>query len=244
MLICLLESELKTHYREKEFSGEQIETIIEREKTSNRFQNDAEDLLIDLEKDYFNDSINNIFDELRKDNNQVKQILLEKGGSINEIRAIFESDFRLLKSAYQSNNVSNASIQLEYLEIELDTLEKQKEEIFKIAERKASYISWIYLLFNIAALIIWIILIYFVFDWNFIEPLTWIFGIVLAVIVNAVYAIFGRTITPENMKERKFENIKSRLYGIHCFNENKCVMIEKEIELKKRFLRENSTSNN
>ena len=87
-------------------------------------------------------------------------------------------------------------------------------------------------------------MIYFIYDWNFIEPITWISGVALVVLSNAIYAIFGNKITPESVKAKRYEKLKNHLFGLYRFDERECTLITEEIELKKKYLKENAAAKN
>ncbi len=233
MLVRLLESELANHYRSERFESNQIDKIIATERNKNKFQNEAEDLLNSLDKSFFQDSINSVFAELKADNQEFKNLLTEKRILLEGLRNKFDCDFHDFIKLYHSIIVHDSMFQIESLQLELNVLNKQKVEIERIAEKKASFLIWVLASFNFLGILIWAIIIFIFSNWNAVEPVTWLLGLSILFVSNFMYAMLGDRITPEKLKNRRFEMFKHKLYAIYKFDSGKCELLSEEIKKKK-----------
>ncbi|MCX6580115.1 MAG: ADP-ribosylation factor-like protein [Candidatus Aminicenantes bacterium] len=168
--------------------------------------------------------------------------LIEEVGPMEEFKECYQmkklgKDIDLEQTTVQQ--IKDLEDRIKITREQLETEENKKAECNKMAARKANRSSWWIFLFDVMLVAVWGGLV-LVFGWSKMEEWATHVGLV-GVVVNALYfAIFRRKLNSEEIKTKRFENEKDRLYHLYGVNLNTINRLEKELNeaesQKKNFL--------
>ena len=119
---------------------------------------------------------------------------------------------------------------LDQKEAELFRLEKAKQAIDIAALRKVDRVAWVvlvYLLGQGGLLFYWV---YFKFDWNLVEPITYLLGYSASWLGLVCYLTCGHDFCFDAWRARLLRMYECRLYRKHSFNSSKYNALHNELQ--------------
>lgn len=188
--------------------------------------------------DEFSTKIINVLNEsLEHSKLSNKELFLGLTATLNQNHLSLSDCVLKISELQKSFRIQVLEEEIETIQLELNALRKQQQALDNIAKKESNKISWFFALFALTSLSFWAYLVFVKYDWNKMEPWTYISLLIVAFLNAIYYAIFERNLTSENLRQEKFEKIKSHNYDLHkfdmtCFNRIEQLIKDKEVELK------------
>ncbi|NIM12041.1 MAG: hypothetical protein GTO45_07975, partial [Candidatus Aminicenantes bacterium] len=140
---------------------------------------------------------------------------------------------------YKEKQLEELEDKITKIREELKSEEINKEACDKMAKIRADHSSWGLVGFNVVVLAVWAVLIFIVYDWNIMEPWTYLAGGLMIVINSLYFAIFKKRLNSEEIRARRLRKEKKRLYRKYEVNIDKIDRLRsdlKQLESQKKAL--------
>jgi hypothetical protein len=232
MLAIHLKNELVQVYKNNGFVDTEIDLIVQRENRTKSFVHKAEELIYQFEKDTVNEKLEAVAAEIKATNVQYLATITNSIAESSSSKHSVLDELAFFRSIVQSANLNMIVNDLSALQLEQDILKNMEGELNRIAREKASKYSYAFVIASFISIATWGILIKS-FKWDYLEPITLIFGLVLVLLSNLTYAIWGSKLTPEDVRLKRFEKYKKNLYDLYKFSPDQLTLLQAKIETNK-----------
>lgn len=244
-LILFIEEDMRNECTDKRISSKKsIDEFIQISK--NKIEQSAEIII----QEYENHLLKRISDEIilsvkeNLDQNKlsIKDLVTGLLATVNQNHSNLFNNISGISELQRRIRMQILEEEIEAIQLDLGILRKHQQTLDKIAKHESRKVSWMFVLIAFASIILWSILIY-KFHWDNMEKWTYISAAIL-VLLNAIYfAIFERNFNSQNLKNEKYEKIKTFNYSLHKFDTAFLARIEHLLENKKNELKNLSHMN-